>query len=107
REYKDGSHVVASLDEADEAIKGYLSGAPIPEPQRQAREAFIADFYHRIDGKAAERCAELMNNLLSPPHYTDEDQAKVRAAVQEEFAHWNRAQEARPANRFKDLLGID
>jgi surface carbohydrate biosynthesis protein len=107
REYKVGSHVVTSLDEADESIKSYLSGLPIPEEQQRAREAFIAEFFHRIDGKAAARCAEQMNRLLSPPHYTDEDQERTRETVKKEFEQWKRAEDARPVNRFKDFLRID
>jgi surface carbohydrate biosynthesis protein len=107
REYKVGSHVINSLDEADELIKSYLSGLPIPEEQQRAREAFIAEFYHRIDGKAAARCAEQMNRLLLPPYYTDEDQLRTRAAVNKEFERWKQAEDTRPVNRLKDFLRID
>jgi surface carbohydrate biosynthesis protein len=104
--YRAGNRIVMSLDEADSAIREYLAGAPISGEQREAREQFIADFYYRIDGKASERCAERIHEVVSPPHYTDDECAATRSAAERAFAGWMAMEDARLTNRFKDLLGI-
>jgi len=53
------------------------------------------------------RCAAAIHELVSPPSYGDEDQGRTRAAVAEAYARWQRQEDGRPANRLKDLLGID
>lgn len=106
QEYKAGNDVVTSFDEAHEMIINYLTGRPISEDQRQARESFISEFYFRIDGRASERCAEMIHKVVSPPSYTDYHQAQTRSATQIAYAQWQQAENARLANRVKDGLGI-
>src|SRR5262249_26353778 len=101
-EYRHGSHIVTSLEEADKALQGYLTGIPIPAQQRAAREVFLADFFDRLDGQASKRCAAHIHTILSPPHYTDEDQARTRAALVRSRTIADR----KPLNRIKGLLGI-
>jgi surface carbohydrate biosynthesis protein len=105
-EYKAGSHVVNTVEETEAAIQRYLNGASILEAAARAQDAFIRDFYYRIDGKAGERAAAQIHELLSPPSYTDADQDRTRENVRQAEAAWKRAEDARPVNRLKDALRI-
>jgi surface carbohydrate biosynthesis protein len=106
-EYRSGNHIVNNLEEADEAIRNYLGKSPISAEQERARQAFIKEFYYRIDGKAGERCADLINQVLTPPKYTDLDQEHTRAAVKDAATKRKKAEDTSHVNRFKDLLGLD
>lgn len=95
------------IAETEQAVSEYLSGVSIPESQKVARRAYLSKFYYRIDGKASERCAQVISDLISPPAYHDLDQentaaeiSKIRTADEDEARH-------RPANRLKDFLGIN
>jgi hypothetical protein len=106
-EYRNGNHVVNSLDEAEAAIRSYLKGKPIADEQARARDAFIADFYDRVDGKASERAAELIHKTISPPSYLDADQCQTQERTKTAYLEWRESENARLANRVKDLLRID
>lgn len=101
-EYRRGNHIVTSLEEADKVLRGYLNGTPIPDAQLAARQAFLNDFFDRLDGRASERCAAGIHATVSPPSYTGADQARTRTALAETKAHEDR----KPLNRLKGLLGI-
>jgi len=105
-EYKNGNHVVMDLDDADQAIRAYLSGMPVPDEQKLARQAFIGEFYFQVDGKASERCSELIDRVVSADH-TEVKQAAVRVAAEKEFVQWKRRQDSRLTNRFKDSVGLN
>jgi surface carbohydrate biosynthesis protein len=105
-EFVSGNHVASSVDEAERAIGAYLDGMPVPDDQQRARDAFIADFYYRIDGKSSERCAELLHELVAPEVYSDEDQRGTRTAAAAAYEKWKNAEDARLPNRVKDALGI-
>ncbi|HET7564447.1 MAG TPA: surface carbohydrate biosynthesis protein [Gemmatimonadaceae bacterium] len=105
-EHVRGNHVVTSLEETEEAIGCYLAGMPVSAERQRARDAYLTHMYNGIDGRASERCAALIDRVLSPPAYSDADQASVRAAARAALAHWKRAEDARIVNRFKDAFGI-
>lgn len=105
-DYVEGNHVVFSVDEADTAIREYLAGVEIGPAQQAARAAFIRNVYYRIDGRSSERCAKIIDRVLTPPNYTDEDQARTAAAVAAAYADWQEQEDLRLPNRLKDLLGI-
>ena len=106
-EFVSGNHVASSVDEAERAIGAYLDGMPIPDDQQRARDAFIADFYYRIDGKSSERCAELLHELIVPAAYSDDDQRRTRAAAAAAYDRWKSSEDARLPNRIKDALGLN
>jgi len=106
-EYLECSDIAKDIEQADKTIQRYLSGAPISQEQQRARDSFISKLYYRVDGKAAERCAEKINDLISPPNYTDENQSRTQTAVRNEYLSWKRWQGGRFANRVKDALNID
>ncbi len=105
-EYKAGSLVVATQEEAAGAVEACVEGAPLPPGQRAAREAFLREFYHRIDGRAAERCADHIAACLRPPAHDAAAQARKDAAVREEAAAREAREGRRLVNRFKDLFKI-
>jgi surface carbohydrate biosynthesis protein len=107
QEYLNCNDVVTSIDHADQTIERYLMGQQISPEQQRARDAFISKLYYRIDGKAAERCAEVINKALSPPIYTDENHDETQTAVHCEYLNWKRWQNRRLANRVKDAVHID
>ncbi|MCM3874277.1 MAG: hypothetical protein ND895_26605 [Pyrinomonadaceae bacterium] len=106
-EYRLGSHIVNNLEEADETTRNYLEGLPISPEQQRAREDFIKEFYHRVDGRASERCAELINRALSTPNYTDEDRARTQTATSHAYKKGKEAESNSVVNQIKDLLGLD
>ncbi|MGQ0612339.1 MAG: surface carbohydrate biosynthesis protein [Planctomycetaceae bacterium] len=105
-EYKAGSHVVTTLEEAVSAVEACVGGAALPPEQVAAREAFLAEFYLRIDGRAAERCADRIAACLAPPAYDAAAQARKEAAVREEAVAREAREGRRLVNRVKDLLRI-
>ncbi|HEY9449635.1 MAG TPA: surface carbohydrate biosynthesis protein [Gemmatimonadaceae bacterium] len=105
-EFVSGNHAADSVEEAERAIASYVDGMPVPADQQRARDAFIADFYYRIDGKSSERCAEMLHELVAPSVYSDEDQRQTRAAAAAAYSRWKSAEDARLPNRIKDALGI-
>jgi surface carbohydrate biosynthesis protein len=107
QEYLDCNDVVTEVEQADKTIEQYLRGEPIPQKQQRARDAFISKLYYRVDGKAAERCAEIINKAITPPNYTNENHNQTRAAVHHEYLSWKRWQDRRFANRVKDAFNIN
>lgn len=105
-EFVSGNTVADSIDDAEHAIRAYLGGMPIPAEQQRARDAFIADFYYRVDGKSSERCAEQLHGLVAPEVYSDEEQKRTRAAATAAYTRWRSAEDARLPNRIKDSLGL-
>lgn len=105
-EYLAGNQPVHSVDEAEAAIRACLDGTPIMPAQQRAREAFLRDFYFRIDGGASARCAEVIHAEVTEPAYDATAQARTAAAARVAFGAWRRREDARPANRLKDALGI-
>lgn len=108
REYLEGSHAVADIDEIERLLGQYLATPPaaVPDDQQGARDAFLSDVYYRIDGKASERCAEEIDALLSPPRHTVEQQAAIRAAAGAAHRRWRSGVARRPSNRLRRLLGL-
>lgn len=105
QEYVDGTDVVTTIPKVEEVIQRYISGGRIPPDQQRARELFLQKNYFRIDGKASERCAELIHRLLSPPHHARRDQAQLSA--NQLYGSWRRKEDGRLPNRVKDLIGIE
>ena len=101
-----GSESVRDVDAAEAAIRRYLEGAKIAPRLVEARKAFLRRFYYAIDGKASDRCAEIIDDLVRPPHYTDADRDQTQAALTRRAQEWERAEDARWVNRIKDLFGI-
>jgi surface carbohydrate biosynthesis protein len=104
--YLRGNHVVASIDEADDAVCAYVDGRAVPAEQREARAAFIAEAYGLTDGKAGERCAEKLHRLVVAPARTDEEHEVSRRKVRETLEKRRREQKNRVWNRLKDALGV-
>jgi len=105
-DYLAGNHLVSGVDEVEATVAGYLAGTPVPDEQRRAREAFVRRIYHKADGRAAERCAAEIAAVLAPPHHTDADSARVRAAAAAAHTAASVREGARLPNRIKDALGI-
>ncbi|HEY9517117.1 MAG TPA: surface carbohydrate biosynthesis protein [Gemmatimonadaceae bacterium] len=108
REYLEGNHTVTELDEMERLLSRCLREphAAVPDDQQCARDAFLSGVYHRIDGRASERCAEEIDQLLAVPRHTAERQAEIRAAAGAARASWQRTVERHPANRLRRLLGL-
>lgn len=107
REYLDGNHRVFNADEAEIMIGEYLGGKEIPAAPIAARRAFIADFYHRIDGRANERCAGIIAEILSPPHYDAELQNRKNELTAQNAAVRKMRDDRRLVNKFKDFVGFN
>ncbi len=106
-EYALGNHQVFNVDETEDAIAQYLDGLPISTEQQTVRDAFIQDFYFRIDGKSGLRSAAAINEVVSPESYSDvEIEKKERISAQKRI-EFEKSVDARLSNRFKDFLGID
>lgn len=106
-EYLSGSHSAASVQDVDDAIHRFLEDAKIPASQQAARDAFIAEFYGPVDGRAGERCADLIARVMSPPLYTDDDHELTSLATLSAFSKWQAAQNRRWPNRLKAAIGVD
>jgi surface carbohydrate biosynthesis protein len=106
-EYARGNHQVFSVCEAETAIINYLDGAEITVSQQRARAEFIADFYHKIDGKSHERCAAAIHEVLSAPEYTTEAQTLKNKLTKAAINEKKKRDDARLINKVKDLLGVD
>lgn len=101
-----GSEVVTTIDEADAAIRAYLSGRPISTGQQTARDAFLKEFCYRIDGKAAERCAAIIHATVCNLSYTEAERQAMQTKTASLHANWKRTQARRLPNRLKDAIGI-
>jgi surface carbohydrate biosynthesis protein len=106
-EYSSGNDVVSSQEEAERVIENYLDGAAVEKSLQRARERYLYNSYHLIDGGSSRRAAEAINECISPPNYSDADQATTGSAITKEFSKWKRNEDKRFANHVKDLLGID
>lgn len=106
REYLEGNHRVYSIDEAEAALIQYLDGKRIPAAQKKIRGDFIADFYFKVDGMAHERCAEIIQNLLSPPNYDEDAQNLKNELTGLELTALKERDDRRLVNRIKDSIGL-
>lgn len=106
-EYTNGNHSVADLDETDSIIQKYLDGMPIPAEQQTARDAFISDFYFKIDGRSAERCASLISKFLIEPEYDSAAQARKNKLTAEELLKSREQEDSKFVNKAKDFFGIE
>ena len=104
--YLRGNHVVATLDEADDAVSAYVDGKPVSREQQQARAAFISESYGQADGKAAERCAQELHRLVAAPARTDEEHEVSQRKVRETLEQHRREQKNHVWYRVKDALGV-
>jgi surface carbohydrate biosynthesis protein len=105
-DYLLGSHRVGDLDDADDTIRRYLSGMPVPEEQRRARAAYLADAYFRVDGHSSERCAAQIDRVVSPPLRSNQHQARSQELARVAYQVHHEREARRPVNRLKDALGI-
>ncbi len=105
--YKKASTVVTSFDQVEPLVKDYIAGKPIPESELEYREKFIESFYYKIDGLSAKRTADILNEYMSEPYYTSDQQAKTRNNLITQAKAWDKEQSSRLSNRVKDVLGLD
>jgi surface carbohydrate biosynthesis protein len=106
KEFRDGNRVVGSLDEADESLVEMVRDGSIPVEQQRAREAFLEEFFYRVDGKASERVALRLHELVSPPSYTAADQSRTRELFRSILQRRETIAASRWENRLKDAFGI-
>jgi len=59
-----GSEIVTSYAEFEKAMHYYLMGGKIPETQQKAREAYLARWFYRVDGRRTLACAAAIWKLL-------------------------------------------
>jgi len=76
-EQAQGNHSVFTVDETARVIADYLEGKPVPSSQREARNFYLEKYYHRVDGKAARRCAERIHREITGETYTDAHQKRT------------------------------
>ncbi len=106
-EYASGNHLVYNVDEAEDAVNSYLSGRLISEEQQAAREAFIEEFYFKVDGLSAERTAKSINDVIRPDAYSDEMSSLKDKAARERLERKMANDDSKLANRLKDMIGIE
>lgn len=107
QEYRQASHGVEDVDDAEMAIRHYLDGGEVKESQQAARRAFIDDFYGPVDGEAALRCASHIASELAGDNYPDERARGTAAKTAEAHEAWRREQDLQWTNKVKDLIGVD
>jgi hypothetical protein len=106
QEFRDGNRVVRSLDEADESLIEMVGNGSIPVEQQRARGSFLEEFFSRVDGKASERVARRLHELISPPSYTAADRSRKQELFRSILRERETIAAARWGNRLKDSLGI-
>jgi len=106
--YLESNYVVRCLSDLDSLLQERLKTprAPLPESQVRSRSEFLGRVYHRIDGKASERCAARLDELVSPARHTSADQVRVRVACASACSAWEATAAARFSNRVKAVLGM-
>ncbi len=108
REYLEGNHVVRTIDEIERLLLRYIGEAPspLPDDQLRVRDDFLSTLYHRIDGKASERCAAEIDRLVGPREHPPERRAELRKAASSAHREWRRARNRRIGPRLKRALGL-
>jgi surface carbohydrate biosynthesis protein len=106
-EFLSGNHPITDTNSAVKAISAYLKGTAISPDRLKSRNAFLEEFYFKIDGKSAFRIAERINAEISPPIYTDSDMARTASAWVAEEKSRREFEDKRLVNKFKDLIGLD
>jgi surface carbohydrate biosynthesis protein len=106
-DYLQGNELVQDLESTERAIHRALAGGALSAEQERARETFLREVYYRIDGRAAERCADRIAELVAPPAYSDADRERVRDVTRQARNQWQARENGRLANRIKDSLGVD
>lgn len=106
-EYAAGNHCVENVDETENSLKKYLREPQIPCKQQIARDAFIADFYFKIDGKSSVRCAAAINRILSTPEYSQAAQIRKDTLTIQAGVAKKRIEDTRLINKIKDLFGFE
>jgi surface carbohydrate biosynthesis protein len=101
-EYRGCMDSACSLEEIDGLIGEYLCGRQITEDQRRARKRFVNDFYGSVDGRAAERVADRLRDLVEPQAVRQARWERIQRAASDQQA----VEDCRLVNRFKDWLGI-
>ena len=106
-DYLAGSHTVRDVDEADRALRAYVNGIPVPEGQRLARQEHLRDWCTGADGRAADRCAALIDGVVSRANrcYPERQRASQEALAEETKSRQRRGR--RPTNVLKRLLGLE
>jgi surface carbohydrate biosynthesis protein len=106
--YLASNHVITRLSDLESLLQAYLRapGTAVPDAQRRARDEFLRRAYCRIDGRASERCAAHLHQLVSSDGHAIADQARIRAACASAYAAWHAASARRLSNRIKSALAL-
>jgi surface carbohydrate biosynthesis protein len=106
KEFRAGLRVVTTLAEADTALVEAVRDRSIPLEQRQAQDAFLSEYYYRVDGRASERVALRLHGLVSSRPRTPRDVLRAR----DEFRRLvsERETDATPSwqHRLRDVAGM-
>lgn len=62
--FRRGCDVVSTVDQCEEVIGQRLRGEPGPKDQLAAQQTFLERNFFRLDGKSAQRCATIVNDVL-------------------------------------------
>ncbi len=105
-EYAAGNEPIRSADEAVLAVDRHLGDRRIPEAQLRSRDTFLEKTYFRVDGRSGERCAQVIDEIVSPPQHTDADQERIRRTAETVRTEFERPDIVRATDRLKALVGI-
>jgi len=100
-----GNDQATKIAEIERIITRYAQKKTMPETQLRAREEFLRNTYSRLDGKASERSASYIEELVCGPRHSSSADRRRAADVKAQIRvdEWDR----RLTNRLKDALGLD
>lgn len=104
-EFAAGNHQVFDDLEVRNAIERYLNDKTIPPRQQQARSLFISNYFHKVDGNAAERSASIINDVLQTGFEIERQQEKNDLIERMRLKHYE-ISDRRSVNKLKDFFGI-
>lgn len=105
-EYAEGNETVRTLDEAIAKTEAFVKDPRIPEAQQRARAAFIAKTYYRVDGRASERAAQAIHELVCSSARADAAQGQIPSATPATREESGLGEAAGVTSRLKGILGM-
>jgi hypothetical protein len=100
-----GNDQTTTIAEMEGIITRYAQKEAIPDVQLRAREKFLRNTYYRLDGKASERSAQCIEELICRHRRSEGVERRCDADAETQI----RVDECdrRLTNRLKDALGLD
>lgn len=105
--FEKGNDLIRNLTEASEKLIYYSTQSSFPEEMLAIREAFIKEYYYKIDGASFVRIGDCIAQLFTTDQHLPITLKKIFESIDKEQYIRNSKAQASLINRIKDVLGLE